>query len=171
MAGMQELYLQMLPTKIYHHKKTRCHTGSDLTCRLCSKAPPETQAHVLAGCCILAETKYLSRHNTALQILFFKLLMVLELVDSVPPWYSPAQPKALYENSRAKAYWDVPLYAESTEVRANRIDARIVNKESKRVMLLEMSWPLDLKYRGKGRREDIEVRTATSRDQDADARI
>ena len=49
-ADMQELYLQMLPTKIYHHKKTRCHTGSDLTCRLCSKAP-ETQAHALAGCC------------------------------------------------------------------------------------------------------------------------
>ena len=25
-AGMQELYLQLLPTKIYHHKKTGCHT-------------------------------------------------------------------------------------------------------------------------------------------------
>ena len=71
--------------------------------------------------------------------------MDLELVDSVPPWYSPVQPNALYENSRAKAYWDVPLYAESTEVRANRIDARIVDKESKRVMQLESELPLDLK--------------------------
>ena len=83
-AEMQELYQQMLPSKIYHHKKTGCHTGSYLTCRLCSKAP-ETQAHVLAGCCTLAQTKYLSRHNAALQILFFELLMDLELVDSVPP--------------------------------------------------------------------------------------
>ena len=43
--------------------------------------------------------------------------MDLELVDSVPAWYSPAQPKALYENSRAKAYWDVP---ESRERRKER---------------------------------------------------
>ena len=119
-----------------HNNKTGCQTGSDLTCRLCSKAH-ETQAHVLAGCCALAQMKYLSRNNAALQILFFELLKGLELVDSVPPWYSPAQPKVLYENSRAKAYWD----AESTEVRANRIDACIVDKESKRVMLLEISCP------------------------------
>ena len=61
--------------------------------------------------------------------------MDLEFVDSVPPWYSPAQPKALYENSRACHY------TQSTEVRANRIDPRTVDKESKRVMLLEMSCP------------------------------
>ena len=47
--------------------------------------------------------------------------MDLALVDSVPAWYSPAQPKALYENSRAKAYWDVPLYAESAERKENEL--------------------------------------------------
>ena len=39
------------------------------------------------------------------------------------------------------AYWDVPVFADQTEVRANRIDGRIVNKARKTVTLLEMSCP------------------------------
>ena len=33
------------------------------------------------------------------------------------------------------------MYAEKTEVRANRIDARVVDKKKKKVLLLEMSCP------------------------------
>jgi len=36
------------------------------------------------------------------------------------------KPKPLYENERTKAFWDVAVYAEDTEVRANRIDARVI---------------------------------------------
>ena len=61
------------------------------------------------------------------------------LVQTVPPWYSPAMPKPLYENESVTALWDVPLYAEHTEVRANRIDARIVDKNEKNVIVIEMS--------------------------------
>ena len=39
------------------------------------------------------------------------------------------------------AYWDVPVFADQTEVRANRIDGRLVNKARKTVTLLEMSCP------------------------------
>ena len=35
----------------------------------------------------------------------------------------------------------MPVYAEKTEVRANRIDARVVDKQKKKVLLLEMSCP------------------------------
>ena len=73
----------------------------------------ETQAHILSGCSALAQMKYLARHNAALKLIFFELLREAELVDMVPPWYSPAEPKALYENEKPKAYWDVPLHAES----------------------------------------------------------
>ena len=139
-SAMQELYQQMLPTKVYHREKTGLQTDSDVLCRLCRKQP-ETEAHILSGCSALAQTKYLARHNAALKIIFFELLREVELVDTVPPWYSSAEPKALYENEKAKAYWDVPLYAESTEVRCNRIDARLVYKQEKRVVLLEMSCP------------------------------
>ena len=45
-------------------------------------------------------------------------------------------------NGSAQALWDVPIYADSIEVmRANRIDARIVDKEQKRVLAMEMSCP------------------------------
>ena len=47
----------------------------------------------------------------------------------------------MYENERAIAYWDIPLYADNTHVKANRIDATIVDKEDKRVSVIEMSCP------------------------------
>ena len=46
---------------------------------------------------------------------------------------SKTQPKPMYENERAIAYWDIPLYADNTHVKANRIDATIVDKENKKV--------------------------------------
>ena len=48
----------------------------------------------------------------------------------------------MYENERAKSFWDVPVYAESVMVKDNRIDARIVEKERKRVAVIKMSCPL-----------------------------
>ena len=37
-AGLQELYQQLLPTKLYASRKTKTHTGDDEKCRLCRKA-------------------------------------------------------------------------------------------------------------------------------------
>ena len=96
-------------------------------------------AHVLAGCSALAQTAYLTRHNAAFKILFFELLRDHGLVETVPPWYSPSQPKPIYQGDRVTAYWDVPVFADQTEVRANRIDGQIVNKARETVTLLEMS--------------------------------
>ena len=47
----------------------------------------------------------------------------------------------MYENDRVVAYWDVPLFADTTHVKANRIDARIIDNERKEVKLLDMSCP------------------------------
>ena len=60
--------------------------------------------HILAGCSVLAQSKYLRRHNAALKILFFEMLRDRDLVSTVPPWYSPVLPKLLYENDRAKLF-------------------------------------------------------------------
>ena len=139
-AAVQELYQQLLPTKLYHHKKTGINTSPDVLCRMCGKCP-ESVPHIVSGCSTLAQTKYLARHNSALKILFFEMLRDQNLVSKVPSWYSPVQPKPMYENERAKAFWDVPVYAESVMVKANRIDARIVEKERKRVAMIEMSCP------------------------------
>ena len=69
------------------------------------------------------------------------MLKDMDLIDSNPPWYSPVQPKPVYQNDRAEAYWDVPVYAESTVVKSNRVDVRLVDKEKKEVLLMEMMCP------------------------------
>ncbi|CAH3031666.1 unnamed protein product [Pocillopora meandrina] len=46
-----------------------------------------------------------------------------------------------YHNTKASAFWDVPVFAGNTEVRANRIDVRIVEKETETVKIIEMSCP------------------------------
>ena len=63
------------------------------------------------------------------------------LVDSVPPGYSPVTPKPVYESPDAEAYWDVPVYAESTCVQANRVDARFLDHKGRQVWAVEMSCP------------------------------
>ena len=68
-AGISELYEQLLPTKLYTARKTKTNEESDVRCRMCGKAR-ESIAHVLSSCSSLAQTKYLSRHNGALKILF-----------------------------------------------------------------------------------------------------
>ena len=68
------------------------------------------QKAFLAGCSALAQDKYQESHNWALKVLFFELLRDLKLIDSVPPWYSPVQPKSLFESQDVQAYWDIPMF-------------------------------------------------------------
>ena len=95
------------------------------------------------GCssALAAQGKYLARHNGVVKILFFELLCNFKLIEETPPWYLKTTPKPEYHNERASAFWDVPLFAEINEVRANRIDARIVDGEARRVTILEMTCP------------------------------
>ena len=51
-AGIEEFYQQLLPTKIYHHKKTGVNTTDEIMCRMCGEKP-EYPAHVLAGCSLM----------------------------------------------------------------------------------------------------------------------
>ena len=134
-AELFELCQQLVPTKLYNQNKTRTETTSDAICRMCDECR-ESKAHVIAGCSALAQTKYV-----ALKILYFELLDDLELIESVPPWYSPTTPKPEYHNTKASAFWDVPVFTGSTEVRANRIDVRIIEKETEKVKIIEMSCP------------------------------
>ena len=139
-AGIHELYRQLLTTKIYSARKTRTGTEHDVRCRLCGK-DQESVAHVLSGCSALAQTKYPARHNATLKILFLEVVKVHNLVEATLPWFSPAQPKPTYESDQVTIYCGVPIYAEQTVVRVNRIDARFVDRGSKTVTLLEMRCP------------------------------
>ena len=89
----------------------------------------ESLAYVLAGCSSLAQTKYMDRHNAALKVPFFEMLRDLKFADAVPPWYSQVEPKPMNESTDAQAFWDVPVYAEHTFVRANKVDERFVRPQ------------------------------------------
>ena len=67
-------------------------------------------------------------NNAALKVLFFEKCKDLKLIDSVPPWYSPVKPKAVYESS-------------STFVKANRVDAGFVDHKAKHLWAVQMSCP------------------------------
>ena len=139
-AGMLELYEQLTPTKVYYARKTQTNHPNDTLCRLCGKTA-ESIPHVLASCSALAQNKYLARHNAALKVLFWEMLRELQLSDTVPPWYSPAVPKPIYESPEAQAYWDIPVFAVSEHVKQNRVDARFIDHEKKKVLAVEMSCP------------------------------
>ena len=83
------------------------------------KGNRECPTYPSCGCGVLAQTKYLARHNNALKILFLQVIRALGLVTSEVPLFSKTQPKPMYENERAIAYWDIPLYADNTYVKAN----------------------------------------------------
>ena len=61
-------------------------------------------------------------------------------------------PKPVCKSEQVEAWWDVPVYADHQEVRANRVDARVVNHMSKKVMTIEkygpLRWELKEKYKG-----------------------
>ena len=90
-AALEELYQQLLPTKVYSTKKAKTSGDSDVRCRLCGKGQ-ESVAHVLAVCSALAQTAYLTRHNAAFKILFFELLRDLGLLKRYLHGIRPPNP-------------------------------------------------------------------------------
>ena len=152
-AGVYELYQQLLPIKIYQQYKTKTSNNTYVKCRMCGKAM-ESVPYDLSGCSVLAQSKYKTRHDAALKVLFFYLLCDMGLIESAPSWCSPETPKPEYKNDRASAFWDVPVYAEKTEVRANWIDARD-------------ELPVDGKQEIEGRRENLKVHTTQMGDPSA----
>lgn len=98
--------------------------------------------NVLAECGAIMQSKYEERHNNVLRILFFKILTNYELVPREDrAWYKPIKPKPVFEDEQVRALWDIPLFAEKTEARANRIDVRIIDKKEEKVILIEISCP------------------------------
>ena len=96
--------------------------------------------HILSGCSALAQTKYLQRHNNAFKIVLFEVLRSLDLTTKVSRG-SHKSTKTLYENEHATAFWDVPLFPNRTQAKANRIDATVIDKTSKQFRGIEISCP------------------------------
>ena len=64
------------------------------------------------------------------------------LIDTVPSWHSSIKLQPVYETADVQAFWTFhAVYGEYQELRANRVDARIVNNNEKQVIALVMSCP------------------------------
>ena len=64
-------------------------------------------------------------------VLFYEILRDQDILEEVPPWNSPMVLKPVYKSEQVEAWWDVPVYADHQEVRANRVDPMFVNHMSK----------------------------------------
>ena len=90
--------------------------------------------------------------RAGLKVLFWEILRELQLSDTVPPWYSSVVPIPNCESPKAQAYWDIPAFAVSEQVRQKRVDARFRDHEKKRVLTVEMTCPWTEKEKRNKRR-------------------
>ena len=103
----------------------------------------ENVQHILSGCSALAQTKYIQRHFNTSRHYSLKSSDLKISFSKVELWFLQVTPKPVYENNHATAFWDVPLFADTTQlqVKAKRIDATVIDKTSKHVRVIEMSCP------------------------------
>ena len=86
-ASVMTMLEQMVETK-------SCKASRGLSkfskCRLCGQQR-ETVQHLLAGCKMLTNSEYLTRHNKALMILAILLTKEFDLIEKVMMWYKEKQ--------------------------------------------------------------------------------
>ena len=70
-VGVKELYQQLLPTKVFYHRKVATSGSGEERCRMCGEAT-DSVPHILARCGALAQTLYLARQNKTPRFYFLK---------------------------------------------------------------------------------------------------
>ena len=122
---------------IQHH----VHGTSDTDiCRVC-KQQKETVHHIVAGCPVMAPTKYLNRHNDLAKYVHSLLLVKHEVIDEIPPWYQ-YNPLDVIENNKVKVLWDFPIQTDH-EVRHHKPDIVVVHKETRTATIIDIAVPND----------------------------
>ena len=78
----------------------------DRRCRICF-SHGGTVEHLAAGCRVLANNEYLTRHNRALMILAVAWAKEYELIGDDTVWYKERWERGIVlENGKAKLLWD-----------------------------------------------------------------
>ena len=132
-------------------KRKPLPTAKSYAKSLCGKVA-ESVAHALAGCSSLAQTKVPTQAWWSFEDSVF-WAPVRTLVNrrwSTTVLTGDAK-TSLPEHHEWGLFWDIPIYAQHNEVRANRIDARLVSQERKEDKTLKygpMMWELKQRYNG-----------------------
>ena len=72
----------------------------------------ETIKHLLSNCSYFADCDYIRRLNRAFQYILFALLSKYNIIDKLPPWYSPVLIKPSYENDEIWLVCDISEYCD-----------------------------------------------------------
>ena len=140
---IHSIHLQTVPTLAFTIHRSGS-TSSSKICRLCHKGEEHVK-HLLSNCGKFLNVDFKRRHDKALQCILFPLLQSNEFIETLPQWYTQMVIKPRYENENVTILWDIPEYngteEEEDENKLYRPDGKIVFKNAKKVVLLEMSVP------------------------------
>jgi hypothetical protein len=136
-AQEQALKTRAIEAKIYH-------TRQDPKCRRCHEHE-ETVQHIVSGCKQLVGTAYTERHNQVALVVYRKICDVYDLEKPSQWWEVPERVK---ENEKAKILWDFHIQTDK-QVQANQPDIVIVDKESKKAVIIDIAVPSDFNIKSK----------------------
>jgi len=126
---------QSLATRSFHHNIIK--DGTDPKCRICNQYE-ETIDHIVSGCPTLARTEYVQRHDKAASYIHWKICKHFHL-PAADKWYEH-QPPTVTENDNITVLWDMPVNTDR-EIKANRPDIIVKNKEEKTCLMIDMTVP------------------------------
>ena len=126
---------QAIKTNYYCSKMLK--DGTDPMCRICGQFR-ESIDHIVAGCPQLTKTEYLHRRNKAATYLHWNLCNEMN-IDTNEKWCKH-EPQTVTEKDNITILWDMPIQTDR-EMKANRPDIVIKNKQEKRCLLIDMSIP------------------------------
>ena len=139
-ASIMQLMEQMVETKVW--KGLRGILVGNDKCRLCGMYR-ETVQHILAGCTILAQQEYLSRHNAALSIIITEWCKREGLMPDQQKWYQVEWHRGkVVEGNGKKVLWDFEFKARKKNIH-RRPDVVIEDNEKKEIFIIDMACPME----------------------------
>ena len=136
-ASVMTMLEQMVETKSWKPSRGLAKCSK---CRLCGQQR-ETVEHLLAGCNVLANSEYLTRHNRALIILAISWAKEFKLVEKDIKWYKQKWCRGYtLENDHAKLVWNFEFNLRKTTT-SRRPDVTLEDKEKKIIWICDMVCP------------------------------
>ena len=136
-SSIMTMLEQMVETRLW---KASRGLAQDKQCRVCHERD-ETVEHIVAGCKVLANSEYLTRHNRALMIMAVNWAKEYELIGNVVIWYKERWERgAVLENERGKLVWDFEFKLRKTTTE-RRPDLILEDKEKKKIWICDMACP------------------------------
>ena len=128
---------QMVETRSWKAARGLIEDGR---CRICF-SHGETVEHLLAGCRVLVNSEYLTRHNHALMILAVAWAKEYEFIGEDTVWYKERWERGtVLENGKAKLVWDFKFNLPKTNT-SRRPDLILEDKKSKKIWICDMACP------------------------------